>query len=302
MNLGNTPFAPLTAHLFDLLTALDGQDIPLILVGGFGLFLRRQYVLESGERRLLEYLPNARATEDFDVVMRLQVLANLGKMTILRQTLNRMGYQFVKGAEKYQFFKPDSSSTTARNVKIDLLARKPGEGDPELHHDSRRVQPIAKNSPLHARTTSEAIAVEDGLLLLTLEDTHSDGSAATGTVFLPHTYALYLMKLFALSDEHNSKKGPGRENYAQKHASDLFTLTALLTASENDRLVEFRQRYGASEEAKQAGTIVKSLLGTINAPGALYMRQQLVGLPMDDLATCIEVLTETFPATDETES
>jgi hypothetical protein len=42
MNIDRTVNGPLAAHLLDLLDALEDQNIPLILVGGFGLFLRRE--------------------------------------------------------------------------------------------------------------------------------------------------------------------------------------------------------------------------------------------------------------------
>ena len=84
MNIDRTVNGPLAAHLLDLLDALEGQDIPLILVGGFGLFLRREWLLETGTKTLFERVPESRATEDFDLVLRLELLADLMKMTGLR--------------------------------------------------------------------------------------------------------------------------------------------------------------------------------------------------------------------------
>lgn len=182
MNLERSAFAPLAAHLLDLLHALEGQGIPLILAGGFGLFLRRQRILESGVRTLLERTPEARATEDFDVVLRLELLADLPKMIALRQALDALGYEVVQSAQTYQFVKPGTAWGAARDVKVDLLARQPGAGDPPLRVDNRRVKPSPKGSPLHAHVTPEAIAVEDGLLELPLEGRRTDGEPSAGTV------------------------------------------------------------------------------------------------------------------------
>ena len=161
MNLERTAFAPLAAHLLDLLTALEKEEIPLILIGGFGLFLRRQWLLESQTRTLFERVPASRATEDFDLVLRLELLADLPKMTAFRAALDGLGYQVVQSAQIYQFVKPNTAWGGARDVKVDLLAREPSEGDPALWTDARRVKPSASQSPLHARLTPEAIAVED---------------------------------------------------------------------------------------------------------------------------------------------
>ena len=63
VDLTRTPFAPLGAYLLDLLHALDGHEIPLILVGGFGLFLRQEHLAAEGTRTLFPGVSPARATE-----------------------------------------------------------------------------------------------------------------------------------------------------------------------------------------------------------------------------------------------
>jgi hypothetical protein len=123
MNLEQTPFAPLMPHLFDLLHALEGQGIPLILAGGSGLLLRREWLEASGTPSLITNIPSARATDDFDVILTLEVLADSDKRTRFRQVLDALGYVVVKGAEKYQFIKPGTATAGGRDVKVDLLAR-----------------------------------------------------------------------------------------------------------------------------------------------------------------------------------
>jgi hypothetical protein len=53
MNLENTPFAPLMPHLLDLLQTLEPHGIPLILAGGSGLLLRREWLEASGTPSLI---------------------------------------------------------------------------------------------------------------------------------------------------------------------------------------------------------------------------------------------------------
>jgi hypothetical protein len=298
MNIDRTVNGPLAAHLLDLLDALEDQNIPLILVGGFGLFLRREWLLETRTPTLFERVPESRATEDFDLVLRLELLADLRKMTGLRATFDALGYRVVKNAQIYQFIKPGTAWGNARDIKIDLLARKPGEGDPKLKTDSRRVKPSDKNSPLHAHITPEAIAVEDDPLEIELEGSRTDGRLSRGKIFLPCAYAMYLMKLFAFRDEHEGIKPGDRERYATKHALDLYTITALLTLAERDGLPAFRERYGDHPIAREAGQIVKAYFAEPNAMGVLRLRDSNMLLEPANLTNFIAVLGRTFPAVD----
>jgi hypothetical protein len=298
MNIDRTVNGPLAAHLLDLLDALEDQNIPLILVGGFGLFLRREWLLETGTKTLFERIPESRATEDFDLVLHLELLADLTKMTGLRAAFDALGYRVVENAQIYQFIKPGTAWGNARDIKIDLLARKPGEGDPKLKTDSRRVKPSEKNSPLHAHITPEAIAVEDDPLEIELEGSRTDGTPARGKIFLPCAYAMYLMKLFAFRDEHEGVKPGDRERYATKHALDLYTITALLTLEERDGLSTFQKRYGNHPIAREAGQIVKAYFVEPNAMGVLRLRDNNVLFEPANLTTFLALLGRTFPADD----
>ena len=293
VDLTATPFAPLGSHLLDLLHALDGHEIPLILVGGFGLFLRQEHLLVTGSKTLYPGVPAARATEDFDALLKLTVLADVPKMLALRDALTALGYEVVTGAERYQFFKPDTAGEGRRNVKIDLLARKPEAGDPPLPHDARRIGPLPRKNPLHAHVTPEAFTVEDGLLTVALAGNRTDGTPSTGEVFLTNPYSLYLMKLFAFRDEEEGKKGAGRQDYARKHAQDIATITALLTEPENAALPAYRAKHGSHPIAKEAANIVERYFHDDAQAGSLRMTEASIPEPLRELA--LGILTETFP-------
>ncbi len=292
VDLTRTPFAPLGAHLLDLLHALDGHEIPLILVGGFGLFLRQEHLLAMGRETLFPGIPAARATEDFDALLQLTVLADVEKMRTLRDALTTLGYEVVVGAERYQFFKPDTAGAGRRNVKIDLLARKPEAGDPPLTHDARRIGPLPKKNPLHAHVTPEAFAVEEGLVRVTLAGNRTDGKLGTGEAFLTNPYALYLMKLFAFRDEEEGKKGAERQGYARKHAQDIATITALLTESETTEFSAYRARHAGHPLAQEAAQIVERYFQGEAQAGPLRMTEAGVPEALRNLA--LGILAETF--------
>ena len=73
-------FAPLTTTLLDLAYALRKTSIPLTIGGGFGLHLKQEHLRQSGERTLLDRLPESRATNDIDLFLRVDVLASLATM------------------------------------------------------------------------------------------------------------------------------------------------------------------------------------------------------------------------------
>jgi hypothetical protein len=259
------------------------------------LLLRREWLEASGTPSLITNIPSARATDDFDVILRLEVLSDSDKRTDFRQVLDTLGYVVVKGAEKYQFIKPGTAMNGGRDVKVDLLARAPEANHPNLRADQRRVRPHQSGSPIHAHVTPEAIAVEDELLVLKLEGKRSNGEITQGAVLLPHPYALLMMKLFAFRDEHQGQKGPGREAYARKHAGDLFTITAMITSSENDALPIFQGRYQQSPIAREAAGIVQRFFDAPASPGVARVREQLGAVEPSDIELFLGVLRETFP-------
>lgn len=294
VDLTRTPFAPLGAHLLDLLHALQGAEVPLVLVGGFGLFLRQAYREAAGATILYTEPPPARATEDFDALLTLSVLSDLQRVQRLSAVLERLNYQVVPGAERYQFLKPDTAGAGRRNVKIDLLARRPDEDGPLLRHDprTRRIGPLRKGNPLHARVTPEAFAAEDDLLALSIVGVGSGGDDREGTVFLAHPYALFSMKLFAFRDEEEGRKGDGRQAWAQKHARDLATITALLTEPELAELGTHANRFRGHPQAQEAAQIVTQYFADAASRGVLRMQEQEV--PSELRRLVVEVLAEAF--------
>ncbi|MFH0822370.1 MAG: hypothetical protein V2B18_06425 [Pseudomonadota bacterium] len=62
-----TAMPVLQSALVDLLRALDNTDVKLIVGGGFGIFLKTEYVRRRGARTLLFQWPESRSTNDRDL-------------------------------------------------------------------------------------------------------------------------------------------------------------------------------------------------------------------------------------------
>ena len=60
--------ASLEKSLLDLLSLLDSNSFPIILGGGYGLYLRRTILEQEGARTLLEHWPEARSTNDLSLI------------------------------------------------------------------------------------------------------------------------------------------------------------------------------------------------------------------------------------------
>jgi hypothetical protein len=289
MNLSQTPFAPLSAHLLDLLRQLEGSGVEPTLAGGFGLFLRREWIAET----LIQPIPEARSTEDFDLLLSLAVLADTDKSQALMNALDALGYEVLPSALRFQFKKAGTAWGQSREVKIDLLAPLPPEGDAVLEADQVRVKRRKGGSPLHGRVTPEAILVEERRMEVSLEGDCPDGRFYSGRVWLPNPLTLYVMKLFAFRDREVGGRGGPEPDYARKHAADLYTLTALLRQPDYDDALELARQNRDDSVLKEARQVVGQYFADENSTGVLRVREQ-PNFSATDLPRFVQVLEQIF--------
>lgn len=301
LNSTTTPLAP---HLLDLVSALLREQITLTLVGGFGLILRQEYLKLIQQETLLERIPSARATEDFDVLLHLELLADLEKTQVLRNTFDALGYQVVRHREHYQFCK---SLDDIRTVKIDLLTPPPDPRDLRFKVSGERVRPkdlsqqLRGSQPkklpdLHARNTPEAFSISDSPLTLEMAGFSSSGEWVRGQIQIPHVYTFLLLKLFAFRDWETKREGDNQLANSRKHARDVFSLIASLTLGEDDSLADFVSRHGSHPIAQEAAEMVRTLFGSANAVGVLRIQEGWERLTLGEIQTFLETLQRTFPS------
>lgn len=281
----------LEASLLDLLYELREADVPLILGGGYGLYRKRRHALESGERLLIPSVPAARSTNDLEIFLRTEVIADPEHVKELRGALDRLDYQVVPTARHYQFLRTLSINGQDHQVKIDLLTKRPNPGAyPTLQVDDRRVRP-RPSVDLHAHTTDEAQAIEDEPLALVVSGPRTTGELYEDTVYVPQTYPYLTMKLFAFRDQHDKEvKGYGRE-----HALDLYTLAAIMTESDLETTQTLARKYDGTPEAREAARIVHSLFETPQSLGMLRLREHQLFSRAMDVPRFLTVLQQSFP-------
>lgn len=282
---------PLEATLLDLLYELQGSDVPVVLGGGYGLFLRQRQLEASGERLLLNAIPPVRATNDLDVFLRTEILADSTRLKPFREALDRLGFTVIPAAQNYQFARRFTLGGQEWDIKVDLLARAPDpERFPELKFDNRRIKPNPSVG-IHAHTTTEAVAIEEQAAPLTLTGIRGNGETFTGTLYIPSAYAFLMMKLYALRDQlQNAEK-----DYGRKHALDLYALVATLTQSTYAQTQALSTHYQSTPEAMEAGRIVSELFGSPEALGSIRLREHVSFPQQADIRAFLDVLQEFFP-------
>ena len=177
----------LEKSLLDLLSKLDPKTCPLILGGGYGLYLRRTILEREKTRTLLGHWPEARSTNDLDLFLRPELLCDSTRLLSLKSAFDELGYQPVVGAEHYQFRKDDPDGFIARGIKIDLLTGPSSSFDGTgLRVDERRVRPNP-SVKVHAHPTDEATTLDENLQEVKFK---IDGGGKQSRVFTAPVYVL----------------------------------------------------------------------------------------------------------------
>lgn len=255
----------LERSLLELLAKLDLATCPIILGGGYGLYLRRNFLVAAGTRTLLDQWPEARSTNDLDLFLRPEFICDSSRLSVFKQALDELGYAPVKGAEHYQFRKHDPAGVIQRGIKIDLLTGPSSAFQGTTARvDVRRVRP-RPSVEVHAHPTDEAITLVDDLQKVKLA---SAGRASKPFVFLPHPFTYVLMKLYAFRDQ----VGDASREHGSHHALDLYAIVAMMTEAQWNRANEMAARHASSSVVQEAARIVGEMFASTTSQGLLMMR------------------------------
>ena len=289
--------ASLEKSLLDLLSLLDSNSFPIILGGGYGLYLRRTILEQEGARTLLEHWPEARSTNDLDLFLQPELLCDSDRLALLKSALDELGYTPVEGAEHYQFRKDDPDGFIERGIKIDLLTGPSSSFDGTgLKVDKRRVRPNP-SVKVHAHPTDEAITLDEHLQEVKFQ-IGGDGESANKSVYLPHPFTYSLMKLFALRDQVAIQ----HKGFGSHHALDLYSIIAMMTESEWNQAKEMANANAGSEIGREAHRIVFELFNSLTSQGLLVMRANPYCSGQLQLPEFIELIRELFQSNQDIQS
>lgn len=282
---------PLHTTLLDLLHELEGTGVPLILGGGYGLYLKQLRLQELGSRTVIDgsLWPYPRSTEDLDLFLQTDVLGNLSHMQLIRQALDALNFTVI---EEVKFMHFEKSVAPTGRVKIDLLTGP--ITDPQvlkrLHVKRPRVRPKG-SIELHAYLTDEAVAFEDSPFEVPLSGHLSSGQPYTSRVLVPQPFTFMLMKLHAFRD----RKTDANKKLGQHHALDLYRVCAMMTEDEDAIVRSLLHRYRLAEPVTEARRIVAADFKNNESLGVLRLREHDLSRPEMDLDRFLSVLHDCFP-------
>jgi hypothetical protein len=280
----------LVTALLDLAAELPELPTPVLVGGGFGLYLKQLHLEEQDVVDTLfppERWAPARATEDIDLLLPTEIIVSSRHMRSIRNALDRLAYK--PEVEHFQF----TRNTSQGRVKIDFLTCDVSrEQRSKTRIKPPRVQPVEKVQ-LHAYLTKEALALGHAPFELTLNGFRSSGEPATLRVYIPNPFTYLLMKLHAFHDRLNDE----RKNLAAHHAVDIYRIISMLTRDEFELV---KSLAASNQEAKpviNAALIVGRAFGTPDSVGVLRLKSGLTGagsLSDDQVHEFISSLKEFF--------
>ncbi len=254
--------------LLDLLKILSQKDIPIIVGGGYGIYLWHSELLKLQPRTLLERWPEPRSTNDLDLYLRTELLCDPDRLKPFREALDTLGYKPIDSAQFYQFIKPGPEGGEAGSLKIDVLTGPQSEFKKKgVRVDNRRVHPKPKIG-LHAHPTDEAFTLEMNMKMIKLPE-DNDAAQSQFEVYLPHPFSFVMMKLFALRDRQNDEA----KDYGRHHALDLYTCIALMTEEEWEASKKFKNNFSQNESFKEGSVIANELFASEDSSGILRLKE-----------------------------
>lgn len=280
---------PLLANLLDLLRELDAHGIPLTVGGGLGLYLKRSHLERTRERTLFTDLPAVRATNDIDVFLRAEALADFARTKEVADAINRLGYSVVDDAKYLQWKRPVLVGDVEQEVKIDVLVGPLGNYRSCLKISEPRARPKG-DIKFHAHTVEEAVHLEDRPIEVRIDGNTSNGSTYGGIVFVPEAFPYLMMKLHAFAD----RKDDANKNLGRHHALDLYTIAGMMTEEEYERAKAFGAADRDEGHVRRAREIVASAFSSPTAEGFLRMREHALFRPELATTELVSVLKEIF--------
>ena len=258
---------PLLRQLLELVKELDTADIPIILGGGMSLYLRQRYLSSRTPRYPFDVV--ARSTEDLDLFLSAQLIADAGKIESLKQVIARLHYSVIPEARNFQFAKEVDLFGQKCKVKIDLLAAPPQGADKSKVEVSKlRIKPKGVED-VHAYLTDEAEGIEIGKIAVDISLLDSTLKLKNQILFIPAAFNFLVLKLHAFEDRKDDKES----DLGRHHAYDIFATVVRMGERDWENAKEHFTAHKARPYMKRATAIREKDFNNPNALGLLRLRE-----------------------------
>jgi hypothetical protein len=261
----------------------------LIVGGGYGIYLKTEYIKTNRISTLLTERPESRSTNDLDLFLRPEFLIESKRLLPLAAALKKLDYQVIETARNYQFVKNDTAGKGV--IKIDFLTGPQScfQGT-NVKTDERRVRPNPSVG-IHAHPVDEVPTLQEELLPVMLSGPRSNGEGWESEIFLPHPYSFLMMKIFAFRDRLNDQL----KEFSRYHALDLYSIVACINEREWNAFDGFRKRLENEPHVVEAANIVQEYFSSTNKLGIIRMRESRYFRPELQFNDFISILKELFP-------
>ncbi len=275
------------------LTTVSGE---IIVAGGYGLFLKQQWLLDQDQPVIVVPLerwpdPTPRVTKDFDLVVGLDLIADETTNSLISKALKDNGFEVSTMAQgkRWQFFKRLSED---RQIIVELHAPTPPTGAENLRTDRIRVKhaPSLGEEGVHGRHNPEAVGSQMHPFKLSIDDLDLE-------VLNPVTWSV--MKLTAAADrwleslnlEKSSEIRALSRIQAVKHAHDACRAVAMMTIDERDNTVSIIAAIKDTDQFLRASEIYREIFTSPDAWAQEVLTEKWLA---EDLATIVTVLGSWF--------
>ncbi|MBC8522542.1 hypothetical protein H8D29_01305 [PVC group bacterium] len=270
---------PLLRTVADLDQSLGG-NANLLIAGGLGLFLKQKHLMQNNAKTLLPIArwPQARTTEDIDLFLNAEIVANAQIMHCYKIALKKLGFIVVENAKWMKF----TRKVEGQEVLIDLMVGPLGKHESLVERRGIRVKPIG-TSGLHARFTIDALAIEQAVTKVRLQTEKHDCN-----VLVPESFPFAMMKLGAFQDRvHDERKDEGRH-----HALDLYRIIAMLTPEESENATKLAKQFTHNLILNKRLNTIKEMFVPKNGVGRIRLQEHPL-CPKDvDLGLFVEELLQ----------
>ena len=256
---------PLITTVLDLDSALGG-NADLLLGGGLGLLLKQRHLAQAEAKTLLppSRWPQARTTQDIDLFLRAEVVANADRMAQLQDALNDLGFHPQEDAKWLKF----TRRVAGQEVIVDLMVGPLGTYADAVDRRNVRVKPKG-SSGLHARATDDALGVEHQPLRIAIDGITSDSNVHHCEVLVPQAFSFALMKLGAFRDRMNDED----RDVGRHHALDLYRIVAMLTEDEDATGAHLADQFRGDSVINDAMEIIDEHFAPTQGIGRIRMRE-----------------------------
>lgn len=246
--------SPLINEVVTLVGMCEERNIPILIGGGLGLFIRDTYLASQRPPNYPRRI-DPRTTDDIDCFLAPDVIVSVERMNSLRDVLSILGY---KPHVEYLQFKKQIDSF--REVKIDLLAGLPDDQS-TLTGNAPRVRPRGVQN-IHAFRTPEAASIAFEPRAIAVEGQ---------SVRIPASINYLILKLHAFRDRKDTPKA----NYGRHHALDLFRIITSMDPIDWNTAETFIIEHANDEHVRSARNIRTEFFNTSASLGTLRLRENI---------------------------